>query len=559
MTEPLIINNFDQAIADSPHKGFGLIKRADIKTYPGAVKAGKELISIAPTSLSKTFTAATTDICTISSGVPITGTAVYLTTTGMLPAGLSTGTVYFIIKLSDTTFKLATTITLAEAGTAVDITDTGTGTHTVKHVAMGTVNHYVRDPRTDEEFWLDSNGRVWFGTTTLNLLHNSALDDGSTALANANGRGMTISAFSSTTAMFLFVFRNRLIDAIDVFGSSNKKTPVWTNGWANDMNNGAGSNNSHHAIFAQDNIIYYCDDRYIGSIKENSGSTFALGDSGTYTHNTQSLDLPSYETAEWLEELGQELLIAGGTWNKIYPWDRVSDSFRIPLAVPENNVQRLKNVGGLVYILAGSFGIVYQTQGTYVQLFKEIPRHVTDNADTIQGITWGGIDSVNGALLIGMSVQTSGNSGAYLIYPDGRLVLDQIPTTGSANVTAFGVTNYLYKIGYNGGVDNHSELDRYSSFEGVVQSAFYKVATKTEKATYSVLEVVMAKPASAGSIRIGYRTDTTSSFTTLSTFTADGSATTFKDDGIGLIDIENIQIQIEISDDPEIVEVRLLP
>lgn len=83
------------------------------------------------------FTAdAGTDVCTWSSVVNIpsnvlTGTRVRLTTTGTLPAGLSTATDYFVVKLSDTTFKLSTTYANAVAGTVINITDAGTGTHTV--------------------------------------------------------------------------------------------------------------------------------------------------------------------------------------------------------------------------------------------------------------------------------------------------------------------------------------------------------------------------------------------------------------------------------------------
>jgi len=88
-------------------------------------------------SQSDTFTAdAGTDTCTWTStaNIPsniLTGTRVRLTTTTTLPAGLSTGTDYYVIKASDTTFKLATSYANAVAGTQINITDAGTGTHTV--------------------------------------------------------------------------------------------------------------------------------------------------------------------------------------------------------------------------------------------------------------------------------------------------------------------------------------------------------------------------------------------------------------------------------------------
>lgn len=86
---------------------------------------------------SDTFTAdAGTDVCTWTSSANfpsniVTGTRVRLTTTTTLPAGLATATDYYVIRVSDTTFKLATSYANAIAGTAINITDAGTGTHTV--------------------------------------------------------------------------------------------------------------------------------------------------------------------------------------------------------------------------------------------------------------------------------------------------------------------------------------------------------------------------------------------------------------------------------------------
>lgn len=86
---------------------------------------------------SDTFTAdAGTDVCTWTSSANFpsnifTGTRVRLTTTTTLPAGLATATDYYVIRVSDTTFKLATSYANAIAGTAINITDAGTGTHTV--------------------------------------------------------------------------------------------------------------------------------------------------------------------------------------------------------------------------------------------------------------------------------------------------------------------------------------------------------------------------------------------------------------------------------------------
>jgi len=85
---------------------------------------------------SDTFTAdAGTDVITWTStaNIPsnlLLGTRMRFTTTTTLPAGISLATDYYYIPVTTGTGKLATSYANAVAGTAVNITDAGTGTHT---------------------------------------------------------------------------------------------------------------------------------------------------------------------------------------------------------------------------------------------------------------------------------------------------------------------------------------------------------------------------------------------------------------------------------------------
>lgn len=87
-----------------------------------------------------TFTAdASTDTLTWTSTTNkpsniLTGTRVRLTTTTTLPAPLALATDYYVIKVTDGTCKLATSYANAIAGTAINITDAGTGTHTMSRL-----------------------------------------------------------------------------------------------------------------------------------------------------------------------------------------------------------------------------------------------------------------------------------------------------------------------------------------------------------------------------------------------------------------------------------------
>jgi hypothetical protein len=84
-----------------------------------------------------TFTAvAATDLCTANAHGMATGLKVTATSTGSLPGGVPTDPCY-VIAVSANTFRLAATLADALAGKYVDITSTGTGTHTVTPATGG--------------------------------------------------------------------------------------------------------------------------------------------------------------------------------------------------------------------------------------------------------------------------------------------------------------------------------------------------------------------------------------------------------------------------------------
>jgi hypothetical protein len=73
------------------------------------------------------FTAAITDICTSNSHGLVDAEMIKLTTSGTLPAGLSVGTIYYVKYIDANTFYIYSDVNLTQI---VDITDTGSGTHT---------------------------------------------------------------------------------------------------------------------------------------------------------------------------------------------------------------------------------------------------------------------------------------------------------------------------------------------------------------------------------------------------------------------------------------------
>lgn len=76
-----------------------------------------------------------TDTLTIAeTDIPATGTSVsFVVSSGSAPGGLTSGEKYYAIRVSGSSIKLASTQTLALAGTAIDITSAGSGTHVLRY------------------------------------------------------------------------------------------------------------------------------------------------------------------------------------------------------------------------------------------------------------------------------------------------------------------------------------------------------------------------------------------------------------------------------------------
>lgn len=138
------------------------------KTYDatiGTVNNAKDTVTITLSSINAvtvTLGVGTVDTSTEIITVPsnawmTTGTPISFTA-GAAPAPLVSGTVYYVINLSATTIKLATTLANANAGTAINLTTTGSGS------AYFSARYSFAD---NDEVWLD--GRK----TELSVLWNT--------------------------------------------------------------------------------------------------------------------------------------------------------------------------------------------------------------------------------------------------------------------------------------------------------------------------------------------------------------------------------------------------
>lgn len=149
-------------------------------------------------SQSDTFTAdASTDVCTWTTRVNnpgniFTGTRTRLTTTTTLPAGLSLATDYYVIRIDDSTFKLATSYANAIAGTAINITDAGTGTHT----ASWLLPRYTNGAGLNAIFFNPAATAMGAATPNLSLGYTNSSQAGSRATPTVLPVGKTAASNS---------------------------------------------------------------------------------------------------------------------------------------------------------------------------------------------------------------------------------------------------------------------------------------------------------------------------------------------------------------------------
>ena len=92
---------------------------------------------LVPSKGTFTVTIASPAVVTLNSHGLQTGDAVYLTTTGALPTGLTANTLYYVEKIDANTFNLSTTRANAYAGTNINTSGSQSGTHTLRQCPYG--------------------------------------------------------------------------------------------------------------------------------------------------------------------------------------------------------------------------------------------------------------------------------------------------------------------------------------------------------------------------------------------------------------------------------------
>jgi len=113
-----------------------------------------ERVSVTNTGVTCTFDATANTITIDAAELRFdNGDGVRFTTSGTLPSPLAAGTTYYLVRSSPTTCKVATTAANARDGVTIDLTTSGSGTHTLVHYDQSryTTNGIITSDRIPRE------------------------------------------------------------------------------------------------------------------------------------------------------------------------------------------------------------------------------------------------------------------------------------------------------------------------------------------------------------------------------------------------------------------------
>lgn len=372
-------DEFVKGIGLSSREGMQQVQDVDPFNIDGTIQAGFKTVNTFPDPFLWNFTANTvTDQLTMTGTAQYTregttytstGRAVQVLSTAVLPAPLSSAVTYFIIEVSANVIKLATTYANAIAGVAIDITTTGTGTHTIDDVRQEVIMHYAFDPLNDigdSVFGQDIIGQIWNykATSGWHLVQGNSPD----GIGTRQAYGLVI-AFE-----YLFAFNAATVDIIKL---NQVDIPAdWINAWGGATGLSFGnfqSNNSHTAFVPYGNVneMFFANcnssnglQPYVGTLIQTAGMIFDPTNTATYTWNPKALQIPDYAYITDFEELGGYLAIATIA-SAIYLWDTTSTTgFQNIIPTLEPWVSCLCNINSVLYYGAGFRGNIYSTLGT---------------------------------------------------------------------------------------------------------------------------------------------------------------------------------------------------
>lgn len=264
-----------------------------------------------------------------------------------------------------------------------------------------------------------------------------------------------------------------------------------------------------------------------------------------YTYNDKALDIPNGEYPTSLNELGTNLMVGTNT-DKVYPWDRISDSFGLPLTCPEYYIDKMVNINNILYIFSGAYGRAYKTNGVRVAEAFEIPPHILSRSTrdkTSKFFYWGDVKSSGDDIFFGVTsddymtlmkyntktdvltteqdaLAITGSTATDAVISSVSFYYDTtfsfFTTNGYAKKTRFGY-RFIASTGLSGSnlvyqyqvlLDSNGDQGLYGNYEPFIITDCIPIGTNYRSRTFQQIELKLAQPMtnSAESVKLQYRT-----------------------------------------------------
>lgn len=539
----IVIDGFQNGIGDSPHEGLANLQNVNIVAVPGEASVGFATSKISGTAflnVSVTSVDATSDFITFTGANTVEDYQAVSFSSVSGPGGFVAGTaIYWLKKMTPFTGGTAQLYTDYARTSLVDITGSGTATFSTLNVDFSSnttliPNRFAQNPVNGNEFMVDSLGQVFSNKHTTN--NGNWTHTGNQVDNTSSGNGIAcLVPFSGASALnaYIFVFRNGQIDY-----AKDDTTLAWQYGWRPStgttgntgyLNTPIGTSNSHEAMVAPDNRLYYCDANFIGRFYQTApGTAFDPANTATYTADNTAL-LPATDKAQCITFLGTNLLV-GGLFNVIYPWDRYSTNFNYPILISESNIQKMVTVNTNTFIFAGNRGRIFYTNGSQAQLYKKVPDHISNTVEPY--FQWGGATSSKNQLYFSLkATDNAGNAinnyggiwaidldtrairlsnqlsyGTYAGFAPTLFALTPIGSIGLGNPSGLGIL-----AGWNSGASTYGidggSTSPYTNSMALIESDLIPIGTFEKPRTFGKIEYKLTKPMVAGeSISIYTRT-----------------------------------------------------
>jgi len=344
---------------------------------------------------------------------------------------------------------------------------------------------------------LDSTSQV-FKATTLTGSWSFLSTSNSATGADANNQGL---AFYKG---YLFKFRDNKIDYLA--GGAG----TWQTGWKTIT--GA---TSHFAIVGIDDVLYFCNGSYVGSIMEVAGTTFDPTNAATYTFNTQAFALPSFDTAVSLADITGGPLLIGGSQNAIYSWDRINPNPTNRIFVADSYMARMVTANTNAFVFTGNTtgrGRIYITNGTQADLYYKIPDWLTGYQEPYYNFRPGQGDAIYHRNKLIFSFTPTDNAGNLLTLKGiFGLDLDTKALSALSDCNGYGSvliqdqstslgSGMSYIVGnYSGSTyDISTSSTAAGTGTGIFKTEQVPVGTLLRKRTFKQIEIKLGTPLQSG-------------------------------------------------------------